>query len=90
MYKITLTEIIQDKKAVIHTPTFEQDKTLREELHKRGLKWRVGSSYVQFSNYETYENETCLNPCLGLYGDIDGAKALRFTIHKFAEVDLTK
>lgn len=90
MYQITLTEIIKDRNAVIHTPSEEVDQKLREELHKRGLKWRVGSSYVQFSNYGTYENETCLNPCLGLYGDINGAKALRFTIYEFAEVDLTK
>lgn len=73
----------------IHCETEEQAKDICKLMHKAGLEWKGGQSYLSKNNYVSYKSETCYFPIDGQYADLDYAKEENYKIYK-AEQFLTQ
>lgn len=61
-----LSEIIKSENTVVHCMTENEAKELCIEMHKLGLKWHDGVSYIEDTRYFEY---ICYNPNNGTYLD---------------------
>lgn len=82
---ITLNEIINNPKAMIHTPKEEQAKILCAELNKRGRKWCNGKSYAN-TEWHDCGSDTCYRPSLDVYCDLQWCKHDGYSIYEFDDV----
>lgn len=57
------------EKQVIHAPTADIAKKLCNKFHELGLKWFNGSSYLNITNWNLYEEGTCYNCKIGKFSD---------------------
>ena len=73
----------------IHCETEEQAKAICKLMHKEGLTWNNGDSYLSENNYDTYKSGTCYFPEDGEYAYLDYAKEENYKIYK-AEQFLTQ
>lgn len=48
-----------DNKIAVHCKTEEEAKDFCERMHKQGMKWCSGESYLKETNYEFCEEEIC-------------------------------
>ena len=83
--KIKLSEIIKNKKMVIHTPTEKQANALLKELDKRGLKWCGGDSY---SLLKYCGENTFYRPFAGTYGWVN--HHCPYQVIEFEDVDFER
>ena len=90
MNKIKLSEVIQNKKMVIHTPLEDQAKALCKRLDELGLKWIDGESYLKITSFKTYNNKTCYSPREGQFGTTDFHLEHHYQVIEFADIDLEK
>ena len=49
----------KDNKIAVHCKTEEEAKDFCERMHKQGMKWCSGESYLKETNYEFCEEEIC-------------------------------
>lgn len=49
----------EENKIAVHCKTEEEAKDFCEKMHKHGMKWCTGKSYMEKTNYEEYKGETC-------------------------------
>lgn len=49
----------KDNKIAVHCKTEEEAKDFCERMHKQGMNWCSGESYLKETNYEEYKGETC-------------------------------
>ena len=82
---ITLDEIINDSKAVIHTPKEWQAEKLCAELDKRGKTWCDGLPYSE-TLWHSWGSSTCYRPSDCMYADVDFYKEKGYTIHEFSDI----
>ena len=58
--KMTLEEFFEsEKRTAIHCKTKEQSEILLKAFDEMGKTWRNGGSYVEKSEWEVYEKDTC-------------------------------
>lgn len=67
--KITLSEAIKDYNITIRFLNYEEDKQLREELHRRDITRYDGSSYLDKMNYMFPINNILFFPSTGRYAE---------------------
>lgn len=73
----------------IHCETEEQAKAICKLMHKAGLKWNSGDSYLSKNHYHICKSETCYYPKNGSYSVLHYAKEENYKIYK-AEQFLTQ
>ena len=49
----------EENKIAVHCKTEEEAKDFCERMHKQGMKWCSGESYLKETNYEFCEEEIC-------------------------------
>lgn len=49
----------EENKIAVHCKTEEEAKDFCERMHKQGMKWCSGKSYLKETNYEFCEEEIC-------------------------------
>ncbi len=77
-----------ERKLAIHTSTKEQAELLCRVFNRMGKKWMAGSSYIEDSNWDVFEENTCyLNN--NKFSDIDREEENYFVL-EFGEIDLDK
>lgn len=48
-----------DNKIAVHCKTEEEAKDFCRQMHKHGMAWESGNSYLSCTHYEVYKGETC-------------------------------
>ena len=56
---MTLQEIINLERTVVHCPTEISAIVFLNTLHSMGYKWASGNSYLNNSKWKNYEKNTC-------------------------------
>ena len=72
---------------VMHCSTNKMAETFLKFLHKHGKSWRAGESYLEETNFETYEKDTCYLFNIGMFWDFKSAKEDNYTILEFNDFD---
>ena len=49
----------EENKIAVHCKTEEEAVDFCERMHKQGMKWCTGKSYMEKTKYEEYKGETC-------------------------------
>lgn len=65
----------KDKNVCMHCRTREEAEDFCNEMHKAGLTWSSGTSYLKISCFSIYENYTCYYFNEGRYGSVVHANA---------------
>lgn len=68
---------------VMHCDTWEKAKTFLKFLHKCGRNWLSGDSYLVYTRWEVYKENTCYEFNQGTYCDLDWSKQEKHTILEF-------
>ena len=66
----------------IHCETEEQAKAICKLMHKAGLEWKGGESYLSKNYYGNYKSEICYFPIDGQYDELSYAKEEKYKIYK--------
>lgn len=80
----------KDKNVCMHCKTAEQAEDFCNEMHKAGLRWRSGASYLPWSYFEPYEEQTCYCFNKGTYDNTLHAKDEGYTILEWSEYRSTE
>lgn len=75
----------KDKNVCMHCRTREEAEDFCNEMHKAGLTWSSGISYLKMKWFSIYENNTCYCFNEGVYGDIKQAKNKGYTILEWSD-----
>ena len=67
----------------MHCNTEEKAKMFLKFLHKCGKNWRSGDSYLAFTKWEAYKENTCYRFNNGTYCSLEGSKQEKHTILEF-------
>lgn len=90
MDKIKLSEIIKNKRMIIHTHTEEEAKALCKIFDELGLKWCDEESYLKITSWKTYNNRTCYYPSEGQFGHTDFYFERHYQVIEIEDIDLEK
>lgn len=71
----------------VHCSTDKMAEIFLKFLHKQGKSWRTGESYLEETNFESYQEETCYFFNEGMFGDLECAKEDRYKILEFDDFD---
>ncbi len=54
-------ELFKDKsnKIAVHCKTEEEAKDFCRQMHEHGMEWLSGNSYLEYTNFDVYKEETC-------------------------------
>lgn len=80
----------KDKNVCMHCRTREEAEDFCNEMHKAGLTWSSGISYLKMKWFSIYENNTCYCFNEGVYGDIKQAKNKGYTILEWSDYRSTE
>lgn len=80
----------KDKNVSMHCRTREEAEDFCNEMHKAGLTWSSGTSYLKMSCFSTYENYTCYRFNEGEYDNTVHAKNKGYTILEWSEYRSTE
>lgn len=78
------------KKVCMHCRTREEAEDFCNEMHKAGLTWSSGTSYLKMSCFNIYENYTCYRFNKGEYDNTVHAKNKGYTILEWSEYRSTE
>ena len=78
------------KKVCMHCKTREEAEDFCNEMHKAGLTWCSGRSYLSRNYFEPYEEQTCYCFNKGRYNSIVGAKDKGYTILEWSDYRSTE
>ena len=78
------------KDVCMHCKTREEAEDFCNEMHKAGLTWSSGISYLKMKWFGIYENNTCYCFNEGVYGDIKQAKNKGYTILEWSDYRSTE
>ena len=80
----------KDKEVSIHCKTVEEAEDFCNEMHKAGLKWIDGISYLEKSCFNVYNEQTCYYFNRGTYGGIRYAKYNGYLILEWSDYRSTE
>ena len=80
----------KDKNVCMHCRTREEAEDFCREMHKAGLTWRSGISYLPWSYFALYEEQTCYCFNKGTYDNTLQAKDKGYTILEWADYRSTE
>lgn len=80
----------KDKNVSMHCRTREEAEDFCNEMHKAGLTWSSGTSYLKMSCFNIYENYTCYRFNEGEYDNTVHAKNKGYTILEWSEYRSTE
>lgn len=80
----------KDKNVSMHCRTREEAEDFCNEMHKAGLTWSSGTSYLKMSCFNIYENYTCYRFNEGEYDNTVHAKNKGYTILEWADYRSTE
>lgn len=80
----------KDKNVSMHCRTREEAEDFCNEMHKAGLTWSSGTSYLKMSCFSIYENYTCYRFNEGEYDNTVHAKNKGYTILEWSEYRSTE
>lgn len=75
----------KDKNVCMHCKTREEAEDFCNEMHKAGLTWRSGTSYLLRNHFGAYEKQTCYCFNKGTYDNTLHAKNEGYTILEWSE-----
>ena len=78
------------KKVCMHCKTREEAEDFCNEMHKAGLTWRSGTSYLLRNHFGAYEKQTCYCFNKGTYDNTLHAKDEGYTILEWSEYRSTE
>lgn len=71
----------------MHCSTDKMAEIFLKFLQKHGKRWRTGQSYLEETNFESHQKETCYFFNEGMFGDLITAKENRYKILEFDDFD---
>lgn len=80
----------KDKNVSMHCRTREEAEDFCNEMHKAGLTWSSGTSYLKMSCFNIYENYTCYRFNEGEYDNTVHAKNKGYTILEWSDYRSTE
>lgn len=80
----------KDKNVSMHCRTREEAEDFCNEMHKAGLTWSSGTSYLKMSCFSIYENYTCYRFNEGEYDNTVHAKDKGYTILEWSDYRSTE
>ena len=80
----------KDKNVCMHCSTREEAEDFCNEMHKAGLTWSSGTSYLKISYFSIYENYTCYCFNEGRYDSVVHAKDKGYTILEWSDYRSTE
>lgn len=80
----------KDKNVCMHCKTREEAEDFCNEMHKAGLTWSSGTSYLKMSYFSIYENYTCYCFNKGSYDNTVHAKDKGYTILEWSDYRSTE
>lgn len=78
------------KKVCMHCKTRQEAEDLCREMNKAGLSWSSGNSYLSWSCFEPYKEQTCYCFNQGTYDSTVRAKDKGYTILEWSEYRSTE
>nr|DAH21144.1 MAG TPA: hypothetical protein [Caudoviricetes sp.] len=78
------------KKVCMHCKTEEEAEEFCREMSKAGLRWSSGNSYLSWSCFEPYKEQTCYCFNKGTYESTGRAKNKGYTILEWADYRSTE
>lgn len=84
---MTIKEFFESKAILaIHCDTEEKAKKLLKVFDKLGHCWASGDSYIKYTDWKIYKDETCYTND-GCYGDVECFRKENNTILEFDEIE---
>lgn len=80
----------KDKKVCMHCKTEEEAGDFCREMNKAGLRWSSGNSYLSWSCFEPYKEQTCYYFNKGTYDSTVYAKGKGYTILEWSDYRSTE
>lgn len=80
----------KDKNVCMHCKTREEAEDFCNEMHKAGLTWSSGRSYLSRNYFEPYEEQTCYCFNKGRYDNTVSAKDKGYTILEWSDYRSTE
>ena len=80
----------KDKNVCMHCRTREEAEDFCREMDKAGLRWRSGASYLPWSYFEPYEEQTCYCFNKGTYDSTVYAKDKGYQILEWSDYRSTE
>lgn len=74
----------KDNKIAVNCKTKEEAKDFCRQMHKRGMKWCTGDSYLENTNYNTHNEGTCYYGS-GEYSSCDFAEKYNYKILEWSD-----
>lgn len=78
------------KNVRVHCKTEEEAEDFCNEMHKAGLRWSSGTSYLKTTCFNVYENYTCYDFNNGTYDNIVRTKVKGYTILEWSNYRSTE
>ena len=79
-------EFLSNDKIAVHCSTEEQAKDFCRQMHKHGLEWRSGESYLKDTNWEDYEEKTAYEVD-GTFANLQYYTLINYTILEWSDYE---
>lgn len=80
----------KDENICMHCKTREEAEDFRNEMNKAGLRWSSGNSYLSWSCFETYKDQTCYCFNKGTYESTGRARNKGYQILEWSDYRSTE
>lgn len=77
-------ESFKEGKIVVHCKTKKEAEDFCKQMHKQGMVWGTGNSYLSCTHYEEYKNKTCYSGGGG-YQSYDYFEKYRYNILEWSD-----
>lgn len=77
-------ESFKEGKIVVHCKTKKEAEDFCKQMHKQGMVWGTGNSYLSCTRYEEYKNKTCYSGGGG-YQSYDYFEKYRYNILEWSD-----
>lgn len=77
-------ESFKEEKIAVHCKTKKEAEDFCKQMHKQGMVWGTGNSYLSCTHYEGYKNKTCYSGGGG-YQSYDYFEKYRYNILEWSD-----
>lgn len=77
-------ESFKEEKIAVHCKTKKEAEDFCKQMHKQGMVWGTGNSYLSCTHYEEYKNKTCYSGGGG-YQSYDYFEKYRYNILEWSD-----